>query len=61
MQADKINYIVNKLHRLPYKCILFDGVWGIGKTYAINKALSGKKEHLQDFHVWITRKSTDIS
>ena len=39
MQADYIETIVKKLNELPYKAILFDGTWGIGKTYAINKAL----------------------
>lgn len=39
MRADYIQEIVNKFEELPYECILFDGVWGIGKTYAINEAL----------------------
>lgn len=43
MQADKINDIVDKLNKLPYKCILFDGVWGIGKTYAVSHALKRKR------------------
>lgn len=39
MQADYIGEIIGKLSDLPYKCILFDGKWGIGKTYAIDAAL----------------------
>lgn len=39
MQADYIGEIIGKLSDLPYKCILFDGKWGIGKTYAIDEAL----------------------
>ncbi|MBO5388156.1 MAG: hypothetical protein J6A59_08455 [Lachnospiraceae bacterium] len=43
MQADYIQDIVGKFEELPYECILFDGVWGIGKTYAINEALKEKE------------------
>lgn len=39
MQADYIKTIIGKLDELPYKAILFDGEWGIGKSYAINEAL----------------------
>lgn len=39
MQADYIKEIIAKLDVLPYKAILFDGKWGIGKSYAINGAL----------------------
>lgn len=41
MKADYIKEIIGKLGELPYRCILFDGKWGIGKTYAINEALKG--------------------
>lgn len=40
MKADYIETIVKKMNELPYKAILFDGTWGIGKSYAINKALN---------------------
>lgn len=43
MQADKIRNIVEQLNKLPYKCILFDGTWGIGKTYAVQHTLERKK------------------
>lgn len=43
MQADYIQDIVGKIEELPYECVLFDGVWGIGKTYAINEALKGRE------------------
>ena len=43
MQADYIQDIVGKIEELPYECVLFDGVWGIGKTYAINEALKEKE------------------
>lgn len=39
MKADYIGIITKKLNELPYKAILFDGKWGIGKSYAINEAL----------------------
>ena len=39
MKADYIKEIIGKLKELPYKCILFDGKWGIGKTCAIDEAL----------------------
>ena len=39
MQADYIKTIIRKIDQLPYNVILFDGTWGIGKTYAINEAL----------------------
>lgn len=42
MKADCIIDIMDQLSKLPYKCILFDGAWGIGKSYAIGKALEGK-------------------
>ena len=52
MQADYIQDIVEKLEELPYECILFDGVWGIGKTYAINEALKEKENvcRISGFH-----------
>lgn len=45
MKADYIQDIVGKLNELPYDCILFDGVWGIGKTYAVDAALK-KQENV---------------
>lgn len=47
MKADKIKDIVDKLNKLPYKCILFDGKWGIGKTYAVSHALKRKRNVCQ--------------
>ena len=43
MEAGKIKCIVNELDKLPYKCIMFDGDWGIGKTYAIDEVLDERK------------------
>lgn len=43
MQADYIQDIVGKIEELAYECVLFDGAWGIGKTYAINEALKEKE------------------
>lgn len=45
MEADKIKDVVDKIDDLLYKCILFDGVWGVGKTYAIQNALGNKKSY----------------
>lgn len=41
MKADGIKEIIRKMEELPYKVILFDGAWGIGKSYAIDEALEG--------------------
>lgn len=41
MKADNIKSIVGKIDKLSYNAILFDGEWGIGKTYAVNQALEG--------------------
>lgn len=35
MNVDKIYEIMKKYDKLSYKCILFNGDWGIGKSYAI--------------------------
>ena len=42
MKTDDIKTIIEKLDKLPYRAILFDGAWGIGKTYAVNEALERK-------------------
>lgn len=39
MQADYIYEVIKEFKQLSYDCILFDGPWGIGKTYAITRAL----------------------
>ncbi len=59
MQADYIQDIVEKLEELPYECILFDGVWGIGKTYAINEALK-EKENVCRISMFGLQKSEQI-
>ena len=43
MKADYIKEVINQYTKLPYKCILFDGPWGIGKSYAIDQVLSDNK------------------
>lgn len=40
MQADYIKTVIQKIEQLPYNVVLFDGTWGIGKTYAISEALT---------------------
>ena len=42
MKADNIKNIISDIDHLPYRAILFDGTWGIGKSYAVNEAL-GKR------------------
>lgn len=42
MQADYVTEIIRKYEKLPYDCILINGCWGIGKTYAVKEALSEK-------------------
>ena len=39
MHAGYISNIIINYNDLPYKCILFDGAWGIGKSYAVRTAL----------------------
>ena len=39
MKADNIKNIISDIDHLPYRAILFDGTWGIGKSYAVNEAL----------------------
>ena len=43
MTADYIKEIIKKYDKMPYDCILIDGTWGIGKTYAIKDALKERK------------------
>ena len=42
MKANVIIKIMDRIEELPYKCILFDGKWGIGKSYAIEDAIKGR-------------------
>lgn len=42
MTIDEMKYYLRDCENLPYKCILVDGVWGIGKTYAVDKALKAE-------------------
>lgn len=39
MKADYIKNIIESYDKSPYKCILIDGPWGIGKSYAIKEVL----------------------
>ena len=41
MKADNIQQVIHNLSDLPYRAVLFDGVWGIGKSYAVNEAVEG--------------------
>lgn len=59
MQADNIETIVNKLEKLPYKCILFDGTWGIGKSYAVDRALK-KNDNVCKISVFGLQESQQI-
>ncbi len=43
MEASQIKDIVRELDKLSYRCIMFDGAWGIGKTYAIDEVLDEQK------------------
>lgn len=46
MKADNIITIMEQMQDLPYKCILFNGIWGIGKSYAIDQAIKGKHKRV---------------
>lgn len=43
MEAGRIKEIVSELDKLSYRCIMFDGEWGVGKTYAIDEVLDEQK------------------
>lgn len=43
LKADYIKEIIKKYDKMPYDCILVNGTWGIGKTYAIKDALKERK------------------
>ena len=38
MNIDEVSFVVKDIEELPYKVILIDGEWGIGKTYAIEQS-----------------------
>ena len=38
MKADYIKDIIKSYEKSPYECILIDGPWGVGKSYAIKEA-----------------------
>lgn len=42
MKADYIKSIIESYEKSPYECILIDGPWGVGKSYAIAEALRCK-------------------
>ena len=44
MRADKIKTIIGNINDLPYKTILFDGTWGVRKSYAVNEELAGNPD-----------------
>lgn len=44
MRADEIKNIIGHINDLPYRTILFDGTWGVGKSYAVNEALAGNPD-----------------
>lgn len=41
MKADYIKNIIESYDKSPYECILIDGPWGVGKSYAVEAALVG--------------------
>ncbi len=43
MNADYIYDIIKNYDKSPYECILITGPWGVGKTYAIEKAIKNIK------------------
>lgn len=43
MNVDTIISVVREIEKIPYKVILFDGLWGIGKSYAVDETLKEKK------------------
>lgn len=45
MNVDYIKDVIKKYLELPYKCILIDGEWGIGKSYAVQTALRQNSDY----------------
>lgn len=45
MEAAKIMNIIDKLDDLPYRRILFDGTWGIGKTKYTRDSIKDKENY----------------
>ncbi|WP_077596428.1 P-loop NTPase fold protein [Oceanobacillus kimchii] len=45
MNADELKIIVDKINELPYRKILIDGQWGIGKTKYVKDSIDSN-EHL---------------
>lgn len=43
MKADYIKNIIESYDKSPYECILIDGPWGVGKSYAIKEAFATNK------------------
>lgn len=39
MNADYVENIIRDIDKQSYKCILVDGAWGIGKSYALQSLL----------------------
>lgn len=44
MKADCIKDIIELYDKLPYRCILISGPWGVGKSYAINEMLGNNSD-----------------
>ena len=43
MKADEIRNVLSNLEKLPYRTILVEGPWGIGKSYEVEAALRDRK------------------
>ena len=41
MRADDIKKIMENIAAMPYRTVLINGPWGVGKTYEIKKAING--------------------
>lgn len=39
MKANEVYQLVKNIHKSPYKNIMIDGCWGVGKSYEIQRAL----------------------
>lgn len=44
MKANEISCIAKSIYKLPYKSIMFDGYWGIGKSYEIERAFEDNSQ-----------------
>ncbi len=59
MRADDLRKVLKNICNLPYKTILVDGDWGIGKSYEVEHSL-GNQDHVFAVSLFGLHESQDI-